>query len=405
MRLRQMRILFLSTIGRIGGAEASLIDIVSVLRTNRPDWSLSAIVGSSGPLVQRLLSAGVTVDVLTIPPSMAELGDHGLGDTVSGSGLGARMLRALPEMVRYSLALRRKIRKCGPELVHSNGFKMHALSIPAALGFCPVVWHLHDFVSGRPLMSRLLKRFANQVSGCIANSESVASDANQSLKLRRPPARIYNAVNLDVFSPCGPVLDLDVLSGLPPTPAGTIRIGLVGTFARWKGHRIFFEALARLHASSPVRGYVIGGPMYQTVGSQYSRDELQAMATNLGIGDRVGFTGYVDAPAAAMRALDIVVHASTKPEPFGLSVVEAMACGLPVIAADAGGVAEIIRTGGAIGVPQGSPDALASSLERLIDNSQRRRDLSKRAREAAEGLCSPARLGREITAYYEAVCA
>src|SRR5436309_2954774 len=129
MRLRKMRILFLSTIGRIGGAETSLIDIVSVLRTHRPDWSLSAIVGSSGPLVQRLLSAGVTVDVLTLPPSMAELGDHGLGDTVSGSGLGARMFRAVPEMVRYSLALRRTIRKCSPELVHSNGFKMHALSI------------------------------------------------------------------------------------------------------------------------------------------------------------------------------------------------------------------------------------------------------------------------------------
>ena len=90
MRLRQMRILFLSTIGRIGGAEASLIDIVSVLRTNRPDWSLSAIVGSSGPLVQRLLSAGVTVDVsFRLRRSLADtvLDEHQAGHLPGRIGL------------------------------------------------------------------------------------------------------------------------------------------------------------------------------------------------------------------------------------------------------------------------------------------------------------------------------
>jgi glycosyltransferase involved in cell wall biosynthesis len=158
-----------------------------------------------------------------------------------------------------------------------------------------------------------------------------------------------------------------------------------------------------LLVSQPVRGYVIGGPMYQTIGSQYSKHELETLAKDLGIADRVGFTGYVESPAAAMRALDIVVHASTRPEPFGLSVVEAMACGLPVVAADGGGVAEIIRTGGAIGVRQGSPDALASSLKNLIEVPQRMRDLAQKAREAAHRLCSPVRLAREITAYYETV--
>jgi len=59
------------------------------------------------------------------------------------------------------------------------------------------------------------------------------------------------------------------------------------------------------------------------------------------IENRVGFVPFQDNPADVYRALDIVVHASTKPEPFGRTIVEAMACGKPVIAAQTGGAAEL----------------------------------------------------------------
>src|SRR5207247_439443 len=61
--------------------------------------------------------------------------------------------------------------------------------------------------------------------------------------------------------------------------------------------------------------------------------------------DRVGFTGFLDDPASAMRALDIVVHASTQPEPFGLVIAEGMACGRAVIASRSGGSVEFIESG------------------------------------------------------------
>jgi glycosyltransferase involved in cell wall biosynthesis len=63
-------------------------------------------------------------------------------------------------------------------------------------------------------------------------------------------------------------VDLDALAGLPPAPAGVVRVGLVATFARWKGHITFLEALSRLPESLPVRGYIIGGPVYETAGSR-----------------------------------------------------------------------------------------------------------------------------------------
>ena len=147
------------------------------------------------------------------------------------------------------------------------------------------------------------------------------------------------------FFPEGLTLNLDVLSGLGPAEPGTIRVGLVATFARWKGHSVFLNALSRLSASSRVRGYVIGGPIYKTTGSQHSIEALRLETARLGLAGRVGLTGFVDDTACAMRALDVVVHASTEPEPFGMVIVEGMACGKAVIASQAGGATEIFEQG------------------------------------------------------------
>jgi len=78
-------------------------------------------------------------------------------------------------------------------------------------------------------------------------------------------------VDLDRFNPQGPKLDLDAIAGVPSAPAGTIRVGLVATMARWKGHEVFLRALSMLPKELPVRGYVIGGPIYSTAGSQRAR--------------------------------------------------------------------------------------------------------------------------------------
>ena len=69
------------------------------------------------------------------------------------------------------------------------------------------------------------------------------------------------------------------------------------------------------------------------------------MIAAAGLAGRVGLTGFVDRPAAAMRALDVVVHASTQPEPFGLVIAEGMACGRAVIVSAAGGADELVTDG------------------------------------------------------------
>src|SRR5439155_12751410 len=108
----------------------------------------------------------------------------------------------------------------------------------------------------------------------------------------------------------------------------------------------------------------------ETERSQYSLAELQALAQRLGIASVVGFTGYIDRPESALRALDIVVHASTEPEPFGLVIAEAMACGRPVIVSATGGAAQIVRVGvDALTHPVGDAPSLAKRIHELATDS------------------------------------
>jgi glycosyltransferase involved in cell wall biosynthesis len=414
-----MKILYLNTTGVFGGAERSLLDIIASVSAARPDWKLSLMAGSDGPLIERAREMGIAATVAPMPESLAQIGDAGVdgpaGTQVGRFSLAASLARAASPTVLYARSLRRKIDAVSPTVIHTNGFKMHLLGAWAAGAKTPVIWHVHDYVSARPVMARLMRLEAHRCAAAIANSNSVADDLRASCPDpsgagRRARHRhfdittVYNAVNLDRFKPDGNVAPLDELSGLAPLPAGTIRVGLVATFARWKGHEVFLRALAALPAGVSVRGYLIGAPVYQTRGSQYSMAELRALAAQLGLAGRVGFTGFVDDVGAAMRALDIVVHASTQPEPFGLSIVEAMACGRPVIASRAGGAAEIVEASGAARFhnPGDSAD-LANRIAQLAGDSTRRQRLGRAGRAAAERLFARPRLAQELIPIYERV--
>jgi glycosyltransferase involved in cell wall biosynthesis len=132
--------------------------------------------------------------------------------------------------------------------------------------------------------------------------------------------------------------------------------------------------------------------------------DLRHLLAENGLADRVGITGFVDQPADAMRALDVVVHASTRPEPFGLVIAEAMACGRAVVATAAGGAAEIVSDGvDALAVPPGDAGALAAAIRRLVESPELRARLGAAGRETAERRFDRARLAAEVAPIYRAL--
>jgi len=397
-----VRLLFLSPTGQYGGAEAALFELLAGLRERCPEWRLSVVAASEGPLIERVRALGVIVTVLPFPARLARVGEWAAGTSgLRQLRLAAACLAAAWGALGYLRRLRRVVAEHAPDIVQSNGVKMHLLSAWVAPRGAAVVWHVHDYVSRRAMTSRALRAMAGWCAAVVANSDSVARDLEHVLGRRVRIHRVWNAVDLDRYSHLGPALDLDQLAGLPAPGAGVTRVGLVATFARWKGHAAFLRALSLLPETLGVRGYIVGGPVYTTGSSQVSLDELQTLAGEKGLAGRVGFVGYVPDTAAAMRALDVVVHASTEPEPFGLVIAEAMACRRAVVASAGGGAAELIEPGvTALSHEPGDVTGLADRIRMLVADVALRARLASAARETAERAFARTRMVGELVPVY-----
>jgi glycosyltransferase involved in cell wall biosynthesis len=397
-----VRVMYLSASGQLGGAETSLLEILASLRDAQPSWALHLLLGASGPLQARAAALGVATETLHFGPRISRLGERTSGAGRHRARLAWQLARAGIPIRTYINQLSRAIQRARPDILHSNGLKMHVLAARAAAG-TKLVWHLHDYLGSRSISTRLLRWNRTPSSLVLANSQSVADDARVALNGTRV-VPIYNAIDLARFSPAGDCIDLDALAMLPSPTSPVVRIGLLGTFARWKGHATFLNALARVPRDVPIRAYVIGDAVYETEGSQYSHLELAAMVRQLGIGDRVGFTGFVTKPEAALRSLDVVVHASTSPEPFGLVIVEAMATARAVVMSLAGGAAEIVTPGvDALAHVPGDVDGLAARITELAASPDLRARLGRAARLTAERSFDRERLARDLVPIYQAL--
>ncbi len=399
-----MRLLFLNPIGNIGGAERVLLTAIAGVKREWPDAVVRVVALSDGPLLAAARELGAETEVVPLPAAFSQL-----GDSQTRGGRLPRLLYSaarLPALGSFIRRLKAAVARFNPDIVHSNGIKTHLLGRFAVPARVVVVWHLHDFYGLRPAAGWLLRRARSRVRVAVAISNAVAADARAVLPGLRVET-VLNAVDLARFSPGpGDGGDLDRRAGLPSAAPGTVRVGLVATFARWKGHLTVLDAAKKLAAESPalpVRWYIVGGPIYQTA-AQFTEVELRAEVESRGLADRVGFVGFVPDTAPVYRSLDVVLHASTLPEPFGLTVAEAMACGRAVIVSSAGGAAELFTDGtDALGIAPGNADQLASAVRRLAENRDFRVRLGTAARSTAIERFDANRYGAQLCRVYQSV--
>lgn len=376
-----------------------------------PGARLTLIIPTEGPLATQTRGLGIDVELLALPDALAELGDSALkraGRARAAVGLAGRMMKAWPALLQHVHDLRRLLGRLQPSLIHSNGIKTH-LALALSAGGSPRiqarrVWHVHDFLRARPLIARPLGVASRSVSAIVAVSDAVARDARRVLSNRRIHT-VRNVVDTAQFFPGdGDGEKLDRLAGLSPADAGTVRVALVATYARWKGHHVFLEAaerVRRINLPVAARFYIVGGPIYRTSGSQVTRAELETRVQQLGLTGQVGFVPFQSDAPAIYRAADAVVHASTQPEPFGLTIIEAMACGRATVVSKAGGAAELFTDGvDAIGFPPGDVAALAEILHRLILSRAERVRLGTNAARSAAARFSGEDLPMRVRAVY-----
>jgi len=401
-----MKVLFFNLLSQIGGAERSLLTMLASFRAADPECRLNLMCASEGPLCDEARKLGVDVTILSLGARLSSIGDSAAKrNLLSKFTLIGRMLLAYPGYRRALKTIRQKLEQIAPDIIHSNNLKTHLMLGQCGYQAAPIVWHLHDFISDRPMIRRFLRRYSDTAARAVAVSEAVKKDWTSVLG-EVPAGVLHNAVDTARFSPAAgsPEL-LDELAGLPAASQEEIvRVGLVATYATWKGHDVFIEA-ARLAlpqlAACPVRFYIIGGAIYQTAGSQWTREQLTELVTRAGLEKYFGFVPFQTDTPSIYRALDIVVHASKQPEPFGLTIIEAMACGRAVIVSAAGGAAELIQNEvDALAVVPNDPASLARAIVRFASDASLRKHLGDAAVATVQMRFSTTRIGFSLLGIY-----
>jgi glycosyltransferase involved in cell wall biosynthesis len=373
---RRLRVVFLDHCARLSGGELALLRLLPEL-----DVDAHVILAETGPLVEKLRDAGISVEVLPIAGSTGSLGR----EQVSPGGVP---VSAVVDTGTYVARLAARLRRLRPDLVHTNSLKSALYGgVAGRLASVPVVWHVRDRITPDympPPACRLVRAAARLLpTAVIANSRTTLSTLGRA-----------GEGGVAVASPLG-------FAPFPDGPAqrpGALRIGIVGRLDPWKGQHVFLDAFAAAFPDGGAEAVIVGGKLF---GDQGYVEDLERQVKTLGLEGRVEFRGFRDDIEEELAGLDVLVHASTIPEPFGQVVVEGMAAGLAVVAADAGGPAEVV-THGVDGLlyPPGDAHALAGALRDLAADPARRRRLGDAARRRAHDF-TPARIAPQVMAVYE----
>ena len=354
----------------LGGTERVLLDVVS--RAFEFGVTLRVLVPRDGPLAATCRQLGVPVDVVPMPARLLR---------------GSQRLRhlhtlptALAAMGRWGRALADHRWARDAQVAYPVGFKPYlgARRIPV-----PSVWHLHEMPPAATgwLWRRMARRTPQAV---IASSAAVAS----AWRVPRT-VTIPNGVDLDVFRPAERTGWIHNTLGLD---RGDRLVGMPAVLAEWKGQLEVAQAFGMVAEDFPDTHLVfVGGSIYDTVAERAFEARLRSI-----LGARVHLLPFQERVERVYPEFDLCVHYSLRPEPFGRVILEAMACGVPVLAAAEGGPTEIVTAGGWL-VPPRSPEALARSMTDALGMPRKAlHDVGNWGRVRAEDVYSAREFARRV---------
>lgn len=369
----------------------------SVLTVNRVGFlgGVERIILSAAPAAR---AAGLTPVLLCPAPGPLADAADGAGVVVRPAAMSRGRATTSPlGLLRLGFALKRGRREVleaarhdGAALIHTHHpiGALQSLSAARTLGI-PLLLHVHETLPMPRLYALALRHVAPACDLFVCVSEASARMV-RSLGVESSRIRlIYNATAPKFIEPVAPASDI---GGAGP------HVGLFGVLEPRKGQTHFLHAAAQVAAAHPGATFWVVGPLSFSDHASYA-DGLRRLAAELGIADRVRFTGFRTDVPNLMAGMDVVVLASTGFESLPTVLIEAMALGRPVVATGVGGVEEIVRDNetGLIVAP-GDPRALAQAILRLI--APEGAMLGAKGQADARIRFAPARFEKELAGCY-----
>jgi len=348
-RLVMTNVLFIdSTAGMFGGGQISLLEFLTHM--DRARYDPLVIVGEKGRLKHEVQKLGVECQVIPMPSFKK------LNPFLSLAGF-CRI---------FNYARKKKVK-----IIHCNTSRATLYAGPAAkiLGIS-IVWHVRIPHSDN-LLDRLLVPLCSRI---IAVSQVVKGRFDRFKKAKVEV--VYNGVDIKAFLPGS--VKKDVKNKLQ-IRSEDIVIGTVGRLSPEKGFEYLLIAIRDVINVYPSVKVLIAGN-----GNEKYRFYLQERIDELKLSSKIILTGFYEDVPQILRCMDIYCLPSLS-EGFNRSLLEAMACGLPVVATNAGGNVEIIQDGAnGFLVPPGNPEALASTIIELLQDIEKARNMGLKGRQLVE---------------------
>lgn len=338
----------------------------------RHGWTAEVVAPADGPVLDRYRAMGLAATVLPAPAALLRYG---------GSFRPLEVGAAVAADVPWSWRLARHLRRSGASVlavVDQRGAVMGAGA--AALARIPWVWQVHATGSSRAI-DAMFRRLAG---ACVVASHGAAAHLGGAGHAVIPPAL--------------PVVPEAVRRGGPRAPS---RIVAAGRLHPVKGYDVLVEAVARLAPLHPGLQVDVHGA--EQTGSEGHALELRRAIRGHGLEATIRLHGHRERPWETWDGAHAFVLPSRE-EAFGLSLLEAMASGLPVVATRTAGPSDTVddgRTG--LLVPPGDPAALAEGLDRILTDPARAAALGDAARAAVLGRYGPERYVGDTAALLESV--
>ena len=386
------RVLFVNHTARTGGGELALRLLIRHL--DRTVVRPQLLLFEDGPIAD-LLRRDTEVHVFPLSDNIRETRKDTLG------AISFKQLLKLGSLPVFIARLSRKIGNLNVDVVHTNSLKADILGgIAARLAGKRVVWHVRDRIADDYLPSttvRIFRRLARLIPhAIIANSqatlETLCLTNTDGQKTKLHSATVVH----DGF-------DFSELSVPENVPGQCLTVGLVGRISPWKGQDVFLRAIQIVHRELPaVHFQIIGSALF---GEEAFADQIRALRAELGLEECVEFCGFVRDIQRHIGTLDILVHASTIPEPFGQVIIEGMAAAKPVIATRGGGATEIVvdDVSGLL-VPMGDAEALAAAMCKLLRDRPLRERMGAAGRRRVEESFRIESTAAKISRVYSELC-
>ena len=349
------RILYLHAGAEMYGADKVLLELIKGL--DKQEFEAHVILPNKGVLVEALRQVGAQVSVLDYPILRRKyFNPKGIVDYIRSYNFYAKQIALYAQ--EHSI-----------DMVHNNtAAVLEGIYLKRKLKL-PLIWHVHEIIVKPKAISdfinMLMGRYADKI---VTVSQAVANHIKQSPFIKDSQVKvIYNGVDNTVYYP----MDASSIREKFDIAQDALVIGMIGRVNAIKGQNDFIEAVEPLLEKNEQAVAFLTGGVFP--GEEWRLEELDKRIASSSVVSQIHRIDYYDKTSELYNMFDIFVLPSIKPDSLPTVVLEAMACGKPVVGYRHGGVCEMVKEGenGLLATPN-KPAELSKAIQELADNTEKR---------------------------------